>query len=110
MGQEHGTITEVLGDGWVRTDASNGGEVESRLLLEELESGIELTVDEMELRFVPLWVDWRDGRFSFSELRPDADRGSGRTPASNTIGFGLKGYQYPTGRKKEASRRGLSLF
>lgn len=56
VGQERGAVAEVLGDGGVGGDAADGGEAEGGLLLEELERGVELAVDEAELRLVPLRV------------------------------------------------------
>lgn len=53
MSQKHGSVAEVLGNGTVGAD---GGESESRLLLKEIYGGFELFVNQMELRFVTLWV------------------------------------------------------
>lgn len=57
VGQEHGSIAEVFGYGGVIADAADGGEIEGRLLLEELQRGLELAVDEDQLRFVPFRVE-----------------------------------------------------
>lgn len=56
VGQEHGPIAEVFRDRGVGGDAADGGETHGGLLLEEVERGIELIVEEDELRLVPFWV------------------------------------------------------
>lgn len=44
VSQERGSVAEVLGDRGVGADAADGGEVESGLLLEELQRRLELAV------------------------------------------------------------------
>lgn len=61
MGQKHGPVPEVLGDGGVGPDAAHGGEPECRLLAEEGEGGLELGVEEGELGCVALGVDFHLG-------------------------------------------------
>lgn len=50
MGEEHGEITEVLGDGGV------GGGAEGGLVTEEGEGGAEVAVEKEELRLVALRI------------------------------------------------------
>lgn len=46
MGEEHGPVSEVFGDGGVTADAGDGGEVHCGLLLEDFEGGVELVAEE----------------------------------------------------------------
>lgn len=46
VGEEHGPVAEVLGDGGVAADAGDGGEVHGGLFLKEFERGIELVVEK----------------------------------------------------------------
>lgn len=59
--EESDAVAEVFGDGGVGGDAADGGEVERRLLPEELEGGVELVVDEGELGLVAFRVAFHLG-------------------------------------------------
>lgn len=54
VSEEHGSVAEVFGDG--RVGGADGGEAESGLLLEEIDGGFELFVDQLELCFVAIGV------------------------------------------------------
>lgn len=56
MGEEQGSVGEVLGNGGVGTDATHGAEADITLLLEEVHGGVELTIDEDEFGLVALRV------------------------------------------------------
>ena len=56
VGEEHGPVAEVLGDGGVAADAGDGGEVHSGLSLKEFEGGIELVINKKKLRFVAFGI------------------------------------------------------
>lgn len=63
MGQEHRSIPEILGNGGVCADARRGDrcEIESCLLLKELESRVELAVEEAKLGLITFRVDFHFG-------------------------------------------------
>lgn len=46
VGEEHGPVAEVLGDGGIAADAGDGGEVHCGLFLKEFEGGIELVINQ----------------------------------------------------------------
>lgn len=56
MGKKHGTVAEVLGDSWVSAYATDRRKAESGLLLEKIESCLELAVEEVELRQIAFGV------------------------------------------------------
>lgn len=56
VSQEHGPIAKVLRHGRVIPNAANRLEPKIRLLLEELQRRLELIIDQVKLRLVPLRV------------------------------------------------------
>lgn len=49
VSEEHGQVAEVFGDDEIGGDACGGGEIEGGLVVEEVEGGVEVAVEEAEL-------------------------------------------------------------
>lgn len=107
VSQEGGSVAEVLGDGGVGADATDGGEIESRLLLKELQRRLELAVYQSQLRLVAFRIalHLRLQRRQAQLLRASAGRGYGfRRDAGDRV---VRGHRSNLRRTETAVETGV---